>query len=72
MMRYHKAIEITKVEADSIIAKAVASPTGVVVISHREKWFDVRAMTRTEIEAFTADLARLEMTAEEAKKALPN
>jgi hypothetical protein len=29
-------------------------------------------MTRTEIEAFTADLARLEMTAEEAKKALPN
>ncbi len=71
-MRYHKAIKITKVEADSIIAKTGASPTGVVVISHRDKWFDVRAMSRTEVEAFAADLERLELAAEIARTALPN
>jgi hypothetical protein len=71
-MRYHKAVEVTKVEADSIIATTGASPTGIVVISHCEKWYDVRSMTRTEIEAFTADLARAEIAAEEAKMALPN
>lgn len=71
-MRYHKAIEITKVEADSIIAKTGASPTGVVVISHRDKWFDVRAMSLAEVEAFAADLERLEIAAEIARTALPN
>lgn len=71
-MRYHKAIAITKVEADSIIASSRTSPTGVVVISHKEKWFDVRTMSLAEIEAFTADLARLDIAAEVAKKALPN
>lgn len=71
-MRYHKAIEITKVEADFIIASSRASVTGVVVISHNEKWFDVRAMSRAEVEAFTADLARLELATEAAKNALRN
>ena len=71
-MRYHKAVEITKVEADSIIATTRASPTGVVVISHNEKWFDVRTMSVSEIEAFTADLARIDIAADEAKMALTN
>ncbi|KAB2943490.1 MAG: hypothetical protein K8F92_13935 [Hyphomicrobium sp.] len=71
-MRYHKAVQITKVEADSIIATTRASPTGVVVLSHHEKWYDVRTMTRAEIEAFTADLARIDIAADAAKTALPN
>jgi molybdopterin-guanine dinucleotide biosynthesis protein len=71
-MRYHKAVAITKVEADSIIATTRASATGVVVISHHEKWFDVRAMSLAEVEAFTADLARLDFAADRAKAALPN
>jgi hypothetical protein len=71
-MRYHKAVVITKVEADSIIATTRASSTGVVVLSHHEKWYDVRTMTRAEIEAFTADLARIDIAADAAKSALPN
>ena len=73
-MRYHKAVEITQREADSIIATGGASLTDVVVISHGAKWFDVRSMTRAECEAFVADLARAEIAAdgEEAKKSLPN
>ncbi len=73
-MRYHKAVEITHREADSIIATGGASLTDVVVISHGDKWFDVRSMTRAECEAFFADLARAEIAAdgEEAKKSLPN
>ena len=71
-MRYHKAIAITKIEADSIIASTRASPTGVVVISHNEKWFDVRAMSQAEVEAFAADLERQELDAEAARHALPN
>jgi hypothetical protein len=71
-MRFHKALEITKVEADSIISQTGASPTGVVVISHRDKWFDVRAMSRAEVEAFAADLERREHADEIARTALPN
>jgi len=71
-MRYHKASEITKPEADSLIAVSGACVTDIIVISHGERWFDVRAMTRPEIEAFVADLAREEIAAENAKTALPN
>jgi hypothetical protein len=71
-MRYHKAVKITKVEADSIIATTHASLTSVVAISHHEKWFDVRTMTHAEIEAFTADLARIDIAADAAKTALLN
>jgi len=71
-MRYHKAVEITKIEADSIIASPGASPTGIGVISSCERWYDVRSMTHAELEAFTADLARAEIAAEGTKAALPN
>jgi len=73
-MRYHKAVEITHREADSIIATGGASLTSVVVVSLGDKWFDVRSMTRAECEAFFADLARAEIAAdgEEAKKSRPN
>jgi hypothetical protein len=73
-MRYHKAIEITEAEADLIIATPGISVTDIVVISQVEKWYDVRAMTRGELEAFNADLARAEIAAEdeEAQKSLPS
>ena len=60
-MRYHKASRVTKPEADSIIANGTASLSDVVVISHGKHWYDVRAMTRAELEAFVADLAREEL-----------
>jgi len=63
-MRYHKAVEITKLEADHIIATTRASLAGAVVISNGKKWFDVRGMTRAEIEAFAADLARSDIVQE--------
>ncbi len=71
-MRYHKAVKITKIEADSVRARAGASPTGIGVISSYGRWYDVRAMTMAELDAFTADLARAEIAAEAAKMSLPN
>lgn len=72
--RYHKAIEITEAEADLIISSSKESMTDVVVISQAEKWYDVRAMTQGELEAFTADLERAKTAAEDekAQKSLPN
>ena len=71
-MRYYKAVAITKIEADSIIARSGKGPTDVVVISHNEKWFDVRAMSLAEVKAFAADLERMELAAEAARRARPN
>jgi len=71
-MRYHKAVEITEPEADSIITTGAPSLTDVVVISHGDKWYDVRSMTRAECEAFVADLARAEIIAQEEQLRLPN
>jgi hypothetical protein len=71
-MRYHKANEITKPEADSLIAAAGTAMADIVVISHGDRWYDVRAMTRSEIEAFVTDLARAEIAAEQEKTSLPN
>jgi hypothetical protein len=71
-MRYHKAVEITKPEADSIIATADASLCDTVVISHFDRWYDVRQMTRGELDAFVADLARAEIATADAQTSLPN
>ncbi len=71
-MRYHKASLITKPEADLLIAGNSTSEADIVVISQGERWYDVRSMTRAEIEAFAADLARAEIADETAKAALPN
>lgn len=72
--RYHKAIEITEAEADLIIATSKDSVTDIVVISQAEKWYDVRAMTKGELDAFSADLERAKIAAEseKAQKSLPN
>ena len=72
VMRYHKAVEITRPEADSIIAVGGVSLTDTVVISHGDKWYDVRSMTRAECEAFVADLAREEIITQDAELRLPH
>lgn len=71
-MRYHKAVEITRPEADLIITVCGVSLTDTVVISHGDKWYDVRSMTRAECEAFVADLARAEIITQDAHLRLPN
>ena len=60
-MRYHKAIEISRPEADFIIATATSSRSDVVVMSHCDKWYDVRGLTGREIDEFVADLMRADM-----------
>jgi hypothetical protein len=71
-MRYHKAIEITKVEADSLIANSRTSRSGVGVVMSCDRWYDVRDLTVAELDAFAADLARAEFAADAAAAALPH
>ena len=71
-MRYHKAVAITKPEADYLMATATSSLSDTIVISHGEKWYDVRAMTPSELAAFVADLARAEFAAHNAQMYPPN
>jgi hypothetical protein len=69
-MRYHKAVEVTKPEADYIIANTVSAKSDIVVVSRGEKFYDVRGLTSHEVDAFVADLARAEHAALEAQSAL--
>jgi len=71
-MRYHKANEISKSDAEHIIATSDSAVTDIVVISHGERWFDVRSMTSREIDAFVADLAREELAEDDDRQSLPN
>ena len=71
-MRYHKAVKITKPEADYIIGSGSASLSDTVVLQHLENWYDVRRMTATEIDAFVSDLARAEHAAEKADQYPPH
>ena len=61
-MRFHKARALSKPEADRIIGRENTALTDVVVVSRGDRFYDVRAMTQSEIEAFIADLARAEQT----------
>ena len=69
-MRYHKAIAVNKAEANFIIGSGTSALSETVVVSRGAQYYDVRAMTQSEIEAFVADLARTEHAATEAKAAL--
>lgn len=71
-MRYHKAVGITKVEARWIMDRRCASLSEIVVISRGERYYDVRAMTQTEIDAFVEDLVRAEFAELEASTARGN
>jgi hypothetical protein len=57
-MRYHKAIDITQVEARFIIDTSTSSKTNLIVIQHRGRWYDVRSLTRKELDDFIEDLMR--------------
>jgi hypothetical protein len=46
--------------------------TDVVVVSRGDRFYDVRAMTQSEIDAFIADLARAEHTELQAAARLPS
>lgn len=70
-MRFHKAIEITKPEADFIIGRCTPALSDVVVISRGECYYDVRAMNHAEVEAFIADLVRAEYAALQPQSARP-
>jgi hypothetical protein len=71
-MRYHKAVEVTKPEADYIIRSGCSSLTDTVVLSHMDSWYDVRKMTAAEIDAFVLDLARAESAAQIARAFPPH
>lgn len=61
-MRYHKAIKVSRPEADFIIQKSISpSLNDHVVISHLDTWYDVRALTDKELGEFVTDLLRAEM-----------
>jgi hypothetical protein len=70
-MRYHKAVEVTKPEADFIIANGTSAHSDIVVVSRGDKFYDVRALSPYEVDAFVADLARAEHAALEAQTNLP-
>jgi translation initiation factor IF-2 len=70
-MRFHKAITISKPEADFIIETGTAAKSDVVVVSRGDKYYDVRTMTHAEVDAFVADLARAEHAALAADRELP-
>lgn len=49
-MRYHKAIKVSRPEADFIIQKSISpSLNDHVVISLLDTWYDVRALTEKEV-----------------------
>jgi hypothetical protein len=71
-IRYPKSVEITELEAESIIATSGASLSDMVVISDLYRWPDVRSMTRGELQAVVAGLARAEITAADAQMSMPS
>lgn len=59
-MRYHKAIEVNEDQARKITGTRTSALSDVVVVSRGDRYYDVRAMTEVEIEAFLEDLVRAE------------
>jgi len=58
LMRYHKAIAITKPEADFLIDGPTASVGDCIVVEVFGKWYDVRRMNERELNHFVDDLQR--------------
>jgi hypothetical protein len=68
-MRFHKATQITRVEADFIIETAQESLNDLLVLNHFDDWFDVRRMTENEVRSFLDDLMRADLADIEAGRA---
>jgi hypothetical protein len=60
-MRYHKAIRISRSEACFIIGATTWSRNDLVVMSHRDEWYDVRPLTKKELDEFLDDLLRADI-----------
>jgi hypothetical protein len=57
-MRYHKAVPITRPEADFIISRPTTSLNDCVVVEDGGQWYDVRRMTERELTDFVDALHR--------------
>ncbi len=57
-MRYHKAVPITRPEADFIISGPTTSLNECVVVEDDGQWYDVRRMTERELTDFVDTLHR--------------
>jgi hypothetical protein len=57
-MRYHKAVPITRPEADFIISTPSKSLNECVVVEDDGQWYDVRRMTERELTDFVDTLHR--------------
>jgi hypothetical protein len=71
-MRYHKAILITRPEADFIIRTCGSSLNECVVLNHSGKWYDTRRMTEKELADFVDDLKRADLANEAAGGVTPH
>ncbi len=71
-MRYHKASEISPLEARYIIEHFTDTLNDCVVIEHYGQWFDIRNMTGPEVDAFINDLGRSRLADETAGLIIPH
>lgn len=60
-MRYFKATEINRAEADHIRLTSDGSVSKIVVISLGTRWYDVRRLTERELRDFVDQLMREEL-----------
>ena len=58
-MRFHKAIQITGLEASFLMMRDPWAPTRAPVVSFDGIWYDVRTLSTKELESFLDDLARV-------------
>jgi hypothetical protein len=71
-MRFHKSRKIRAVDAELIMTTRTSSLGGHVVISHNQDWYDVRAMTDSELQEFVDDLIRAELAATQSGRNAPH
>lgn len=57
-MRYHKAISITKAEADFLRDGPTPTMSDCIVVESFGRWYDVRHMNTRELNAFVDELER--------------
>lgn len=71
-MRYHKAVPISRPEADFIISSPTSSLNECVVIEDDGDWYDVRRMTEYELTDFIEALQRARLSALAAGSMMPH
>jgi hypothetical protein len=72
LMRFHKAKRVSAIEAKWIIAEAPSSLSETIAICHDENWYDVRLMTKHELQEFVLDLLRGELAALQSGQMVPH